>query len=177
MALLDRVRDRIETDLDDGEVQLLIDEANQDIISRFGPHANPAAPITVTVDASRRRSIDIIRPIDTAHPVVISETRYGDTAELVDADYRVLNGGRTLQRVMEGLSSYAWGETVDVTYTPVADGNQRQEVIIGLVQLAVERLGVKSRKAGDLTTEFVDYSAEREKLLKSLAPRRGLFCR
>jgi len=177
MSMLDRVKERIETDLSDDELTLMLNEANQDVINRYGPHADPDAPITVTVDASRRRALDIVRPIDTAYPVVITESVHDELELLADGDYRVLNGGRTLQRIGGAFGNGQWGDLVDVAYVPVADGNQRQEVIIGLVQLEAERRGVKSHKAGDLSVEAVDYVGERERLLQSLAPRRGLFVR
>lgn len=192
MALLDRVNLRVEHDLDDAEVQLLVDEANLAIVDRFGPHANPSAPITVQLDSDGRRTLDLIRPIDTTHPVVVVDTPRWDpdgAVTLVDADYQISNGGRTLvRRGWPGATSSsgitldrdgrrAFGDSVSITYVPVDDGNQRQEVIIGLVQLAIERRGVKRRKAGDLETDSSDYTAEREKLLASLSPRRGLFVR
>lgn len=187
MTLLDRVQARIETDLDPDELQRLIDEADQEIIERFGPHADPDDPITVTVDG-RRRKLDLARPADEAEGLAVTEhlTAWGlgDQATTLAADdWRLANGGRTVERLASGSNARSrWGDRVEVTYVPHDDANQRQEVIVKLVQLAVEYRGVASERVGDTTTSYTSgalagglvYSAEREKLLGSLAPRKGL---
>lgn len=165
----------------------MIDEANGEIVARWGPHANPISPITVTVDG-RRRYLDLPRPIDTTQTVTIIETRrwydgwYGfggaDAVTLAVSDYIVSNGGRTLERLNSGTNPWwRWGTTVQITYVPVADGNQRQEVIIKLVQLAVAFDGNSSTRVGDVTESKFSYQAQRDKLLNSLKPRKGLLFR
>jgi hypothetical protein len=179
MALLDRVKERIETDLSDAELQRLIDEANEEIIARYGPHADSTAPITVSVRGGGR-VIDLIRPIDTDEDIVVTEYStagfiVGESGTLLGADdYRVRNGGRTLDRLSGGYST-RWGGTVEITYTPVNDGNQRQEVTIKLVALAIEYGPYEKRTVGDVSTDHVDYAKEREKLIGSLNPRKGLL--
>ena len=188
MALLDRVQARVETDLDPEELQRLIDEALSEIEDRFGPIADPANPITVTRDGDRRR-LDLARPIDADHDIEVAEhvSSWGTgetTTELAADDFRLRNGGRTLERLATGTNARTrWGTRVDVTYVPVNDGNQRQEVTIKLVQLAVEYEGVAIRRVGDTATTHTSgaaagnliYGQEREKLLQSLAPRGGML--
>lgn len=174
--LVQRINDRVEHDLIDSEIALMIAEAQATITDRYGPPANPASPITVTVDGSRRR-LDLVRPIDVAQAVTVSERVYGWSsapAAVLSTDYIVRNGGRTLDRITTSTSWRGeWGAHVTVTYTPVDDSVQRDEVTIGLVQLGIDRLGVKRREAGDVKTEAADYEALRNALLLSLAPRRG----
>jgi hypothetical protein len=182
MAIIDRVKKRVETDLDDTELQLLIDEANQDIINKFGPHANSAAPITVRLDG-RRKELVLDRAIDTSQAVVVkeyvSEYGWGETiTEIDDTDYRISSSGLVLERLTTGPNSWPrWSREVEITYTPINDGDQREEVIIKLVILAIEYTPATSgyTAIGDVTKYNPDYQAERDKLLNSLAPRPGLY--
>lgn len=181
MALIDRVKERIEHQLFDPELQRLIDEANQEIIDRWGPAADPANPITAQLDGGDAR-IFLARPIDPAHPVTVTEFVSsapwgGETSTVLSAnDWRSWHGGRTLQRLGSGANPRTrWGERVTVQYTPQNDGNQRQETIIKLVQLAVEYEGVDESTVGDLRLKRGDYIAKRERLIAQLAPRRGLL--
>lgn len=180
MALLDRVKERTETDLSDLELQRMIDEANSAIIMRHGANADAAAPITVRLEGGAP-ALDLVRPVDTLLAVTVVET-VGDTdTTLAASDWRALNGGRTLERLGAGANPrQLWGKT-KVTYVPRNDGNERQEVIVKLVQLAVEFEGVALRRVGDTTTDHTSpragmvYQEEREKLLRSLSPRPGLL--
>jgi hypothetical protein len=184
MALIDRVKERIESDLLDDELQRLIDEANQEVLDRWGPHSQAGSPITVVV-RGESRYVDLPRPLDTAQSVTVLERwdRWLEqTTTLAANDYRVLHDGHTLERLRTGTNPpkfgwARWGHRVDVTYVPRNDGNQREEVIVKLVQLAVEFQGVDRRRVGDTDQQSADYVEEREKLLESLAPRRGLLVR
>lgn len=181
MPLIDRVKERVEHALTDPELQRFIDEANQEIIDRWGANADPALPITVTLDGDRQ-VLSLPRPVDSAHPVAITEYVSGhpvgaETATTLAADdWRPWHGGRTLQRLAGGTNARSrWGDRIAITYTPRNDGNQRQEVIIKLVQLAVEYQGVSERTVGDHRQKNADYQTERERLIGSLAPRGGLL--
>lgn len=188
--LLDRVKARVDTDLADPELQLLIDEALQEIEDRYGPPSDPNAPITVQLEG-RRNTLSLARPIDTAEPVVVTEyITYlwdflgSEETTVLDADdYRVWHSGRTLERLRTGTNPrWLWGSRVEVEYTPKNDGNQRQEVTIKLVELAVTHQGgLRSIKVGDYSKTWAGdeqgYQRERASLLNSLAPRSGLMFR
>lgn len=180
MAIIDRVKKRVETDLDDTELQLMIDEANQDVIAKFGPHADPSNPITVHLEG-RRKKIVLSRPIDITQSVVIKElfVEYGlgPTPYTIEAlDYRIWPNGLVLERLITGPNAWShWADQVEVTYVPVNDGDQREEVIIKLVILSLQYEGVSDSTVGDISENNLDYNAERGKLLNSLAPRGGLY--
>jgi hypothetical protein len=190
MALLDRCRERVETDLSDAELQRLIDDANSEIILRFGPHADAARPISITI-RGQARYLDLARPLDTLQVVAIIESTqwwesdwewwtFGgeDSVTLGPTDYRVLNAGRTLERLASGVHPrVGWGRTVQITYTPVSDGNQRQEAIIKLVQLAVQYDGTSNLKVGDYSQANLSYQGERDRILQGLAARKGFLLR
>lgn len=197
-ALLDRVKARVESDLSDAELQALITEAQDAIADRYGPAAGAGA-ITVTIDGGTR-TLDLVRPAAaitsvTEHLGSVADAAlddwageiYEDTQTVLAAgDYRIRNGGRTLERIFTGPNARArWGTRIDIVYTPVSDQTRRDEVTIKLVALAVEYEGVVDRRVGDtMTTHAVRgggggtiYQDEREQLLGSLAPRGGLFFR
>lgn len=180
MAILDRVKKRVETDLDDVELQLLIDEANQAVISRCGAHPDPSEPLVEWVDGNVDEIV-VDRPIDTTQTVAIVEyvtsLGWGETpVTLVAADYRIWPGSRIIQRLQTGPNSSwgRWADRVMITYTPVNDGDQREEVIIKLVILSLQYDGVSLKTIGDVSANNLDYVAEREKLLSSLQPSKGL---
>jgi hypothetical protein len=185
MSLIDRVKKRVPTDLDDVELQLMVDEALEAIINRWGPNPDPAHPITMTV-IGWGAIIDVGRPIDTSQPIVIVETVPWDwwwggitTVTLTSSDYAIRHNGRTLERLSTGPNpNYrrAWGRQVTITYTPVSDANARQEAVIKLVMLGVQYQGLNSSSIGDVNQSYLSYAQEREQILASLVPRK-LFVR
>lgn len=168
MAVLDRVKERAETDLSDAELEAIIADAEAAIVERFGLAGEE---ISVT-RAGRRRSLDFPRPIDPEASLEVAEIAPGETTstEVEPAGYRLVNGGRTLERV-----GRLWGFMVAVTYSPVDDSPQREEVAVKLALAAIAYEAVSSRSVGDVNTNNVDYAAEREAILAGLQPRRGLF--
>lgn len=176
MALLDRVKERIETDLTDAELQSMIDGITAEIELRFGVNA----AIAVTLNGNTE-FITLARPMDTGEASTLTEVEtrgHGLAASqtvLAADDYRVHHGGRTLQRLRDGTNGReVWAPEVQIDYTPVTDAAQRQDATIRLVQLDVQNRGLASEKVGDWQATFQDLSVEREKILTSLSPRAGL---
>jgi hypothetical protein len=183
MVALSRVKERIETDLSDAEIQAMIDGAAADIDLRFGPNAE----LTVIVGDDRDldgggRFLDLPRPIDEALSITIVEidppNQGGLAAKttLQADDYRILHRGRSVERLIDGTNGRArWAPLVEVTYTPVSDSKQRDEVIIQIVQLEAQARGLSGERAGDWQASYPDLVEAREKLINSLSPRRGLI--
>jgi hypothetical protein len=179
VTLLERVKERVETDLGDKELEALIAEAQSDIRNRYGADRDTEAPITVEMHGETR-ALDLLRPLDTTEAIKVVEevdTRYGiSITELAADDYRVWNGGRTLQRLVTGTNARRyWGQRVEVTYVPQDDQATRDEVTVRAVKLAIEHQAVSSQKVGDVQTSHLDYSSEREKIITDAAPRKGLM--
>ena len=182
MTLLDRVKERTGAELSDDELTAMIAGIAAEIDARFGP----GGPITVTLgdpEAPQRflRTLKLHRPIDTAEALEVVELDPGDTGQaeaeitLAAADYRVLHGGRTLQRLTGGPNGQSyWAPFVRLTYMPVGSQAARDEVTIKLMQLDLGYRGmIKSERAGDYqwsgSVAADSYVAERENLLASLA--------
>lgn len=196
-TILQRIKtfSRVETDIPDEEIQRIIDEANAEIVRRYGPHANPLTPITVTVPGGYP-TVTLARPIDAMQALTIVDSWRSSFSGTVTAttltvsDYKVWDDGRTIERLFTGTNpgyrwgnqfrdSFGWGGAtgwVDVTYTPVNDGNQREEVIIKLVRLTLDYDPSTRIRMGDVDVFPISYHDERERLLSSLQPR-GLLLR
>lgn len=182
MALIDRVKERTGATMSDTELTAMIAGITGEIVARFGP----TGEITETIgepDVSHRSltTLKLQRPIDAAQAIEVVEIDPGDSGlpaaetPLEAADYRVLHGGRTLQRLTGGPhgNSY-WAPFVRLTYTPLGEQAARDEVIIKLMQLDLGYRGlIKGERAGDYqwsgSVSSDSYAAERENLLASLA--------
>ncbi|MEP9402042.1 hypothetical protein [Sphingomonas sp. VNH70] len=184
MALLDRVRERTGSDLSDTELLAMIAGIAGELDERLGP----VGPITVDLgdptdpQSGPHRTLRLNRPIGVGDVVVV-EIAPGDSGAAGDAvtlsadDYRVLHGGRTLQRLSTGQHGRShWSPIVRVTYTPAGPSQAaRDEAIIRLMQIDLTSRGVlKSEKAGDYQASFGDTEAEREKVFVGLEARRGM---
>ena len=176
MALIDRVKERIETDLSDAELQLMIDEVTAEIERRYGAIAQ------MTVSREGGGGFIVLRlPIDEALAIAVVEfdprNEAGADAQLTLAadDYRIRNGGLTLERLIDGTNGRErWAPLVEVTYTPQSDQAQRDEVTIQVVQLEIADMGLAAEKAGDWSATHRNTAAERERLIAGLDKRGGL---
>ncbi len=188
MALIDRVKERTGSDLSDTELQAMIDAITAEIEARFGPTGERTIELGDPADPESRyrATIRITPPLDATKAVTIVERDPGNSglvaAELIlaAADYRVLHGGRTLQRLTGGPNGRQFfAPTVSITYTPIGDaGDQaaREEAVIKLMQLDLSyRGGLKSERAGDYQFTLAgDIGAERQTIFEGLATRHGL---
>lgn len=185
MSLLDRVKERTGSDLSDAELQAMIDAIAADLDARYGPAGAMTEEIGDPSDPDSRwkRTLRLGRPADTAQAITVVEIDPGNTGDagdetaLVAADYRVLHGGRTLQRLTAGPNGrHYWAPLVRVTYTPQGMAALREEATIKLMQLDLSyRGGLKSERAGDYQfTLSGDIAADREAILQTLEDRRGM---
>lgn len=173
MAILDRLRERSESDLTDTELTAIIDDVQGEITRRFGAVGSQSVELR-----GGSRILDMARPIDTAETLTIVEhTDYPagtTTVTLATSDYDVKNGGLTLERLRSG-ANYAdrWAPKVTVTYTPVDDTDARDEVTIKVCLLTIQYDATSSTRVGDTSAQNLDHATERERLIASLAPRKG----
>lgn len=185
MPLLDRVKERTGSDLSDSELQAMIDAITAELDARFGPAGAVTVELGDPADPSSRhnRTLRLLRPIDTALALTVTEIDPGNTGDGADelvlaaTDYRVMHGGRTLLRLTGGPNGRVhWAPMVRVAYTPTGLAAARDEVTIKLIQLDLSyRGGLRSERAGDYQfTLSGDHLADREAVLKVLEDRRGM---
>lgn len=152
---VDDVRAHIETDKTDAALEQLIDDADAEIVARFGVHT---AAITETITpGTTDRFVFTQRPISALTSVT------EDDVVLTASDY-----DRTGLMSLERVDGY-WGTRVVLVYTPVSDDARRVRVSIDLVRLALAYDAIASGSAGDVSVNHVaSYQAERESLLTTL---------
>lgn len=159
------VRAHFETDLSDAALQRLIDDADQLIVKRFGPHASSGA-INVEVFSEFSDVLYLTRPI--AAVTSVTETKINGTqTALVPADYRIELGGSRLRR---STTPGFWEYRVNILYTPVSDDKLRTRIELDLVKLAARYNAARTENVGDYAATEVDYEAERENLVAPLVP-------
>ncbi len=147
MALIDRVKERTGSDLSDSELQDMINGITADLDTRLGPTGEITVDLGDLDDPEARwlKTLRLSRPLDTGESVTIVETdpantgAAGDEVTLAADDYRVLHGGRTLQRLNGGTNPRDyWAPLVTVTYTSAGNAGAvaaREEATIKLVHL------------------------------------------
>jgi hypothetical protein len=180
MPLLDRVKERTGSDLSDVELQAMIDGIAAELDARLGPAGELTVQLGDLTDPISRfkRTLRLARPMNQAEDITIVEVDPGNTngaaalVELEAADFAVLNGGRTLQRLIGGPNGRDyWAPVVRITYTPIGDQAARDEATIKLIALDLSyRGGLKSERAGDYQfTLSGDPVADREAIIAGLA--------
>jgi hypothetical protein len=184
-ALLDRVKLRVPSDLPDGELLSMIDDIAADLDERFGAAGVVTVELGDPLNPADRllTTLRLTRPADTAQPVTVTEIEPGNTGltshetVLEATDFRVLHGGRTLQRLTGGPNARThWAPLVRVQYTPKGLIAARAEVTIKLIALDLSYRGaLRSERAGDYQfTLSGDINADREAILQTLEDRRGM---
>ena len=150
----------------DEYLQRLIDDADQAVVSRYGPHSIDG-PVTGVHPGGGFRLFPHRAVKEIAK---VTETDGNVSVVLSDDDYRSWYGGRMLQRLADGSHPRScWGERVELEFTPVDDDAQRRMAIIRLVQLGLQYSGLKSESVGPYSAQNLDYAKEREAILKQLS--------
>ena len=161
------LRRHIETDLPDEAVNELIDDADAAVVRWCGPHGIDGAVEEMVRGGAAK--VFPSRAVETMEKV--TETVGAILTELSADDYRIWHGGRTLERLPSGAHPRPrWADQVQLTYKPVDDDPQRRLAIIRLVQLGLQYEGVKSESVGPFATQYLDYTRERDAILKQLCP-------
>lgn len=168
------LREHVETDLKDTALQRILDDIDGEIVTRFGAHTG-----AVTIDEDTRgEGLIFLNPPSTAITSVTEYAIRSDTAGILldPADYRVLRGGRELERLTTGPNgSLHWGERVVVIYTPSDDRARRRMVEIDAAKLEIQYEAKRSEGIGDMQTLFLDHQQERERIIGRLRKGRLSF--
>ena len=162
MALLgtEELRGFLETSLTDDQLQLYLDDAEAEIVKRFGGHESQQENLR-GISSSLWPS----RPIQAITRVTLD---LGDsTQDLQQSQYKVVHNGRAIVRKDGGY----WTPFVTVEYTPKSDVPQRKRVQLDLVKLAIKYDGSQEFQSGNYQTTHLDYERERTRLLRRLESR------
>lgn len=166
---VDELKEHVETDLSDDVIDRLIDDADAEIVKRYGPHVtqidtfenvNAATAIYLSRNASAITSV--------TEEVRDGEGSYTETV-LASDDYKLRRNNLSLERLRDGTNPRAtWGHVVTIVYVPDDDGTRRIRVEIDLVRLAIEYNALSTEDTGDYRSSSLRYSDERESLLRTL---------
>lgn len=167
------VRQHVETDLGDGALQRLIDDADATIVDRYGPHAGN---LTLDTEGDGGALLFVDRPAGTIVSVTEYVIRQENVGVLLDpADWRALDGGHRLERLTSGPNARTtWGERVVVVYAPSDEGARRTMMEIDLVRLAAS-YEPYDETVGDWAARRREYEAERQAILGRMRRRRMPF--
>ena len=170
MALLNEAEfiEHFETDLATDAIQRLLDESEEQIIRKFGPHSTAITEDMVGVS----KFIFPARPITSV--TSITETVGVTDTVLATDDFKLIHTSRMIERLSDGTNARKlWGDRVKLIYVPDDETKLRKGVQVDLVKLAIQNEGLSSIDTGNYkATNVSDYEAEREKILSRL--RRGL---
>ena len=167
LMTLPEVRQNVETDLEDDALQRVMDGVEQDIDQQFGAVASQVDDLEGGL-----KSLFATRPISSITTIV--ET-VGTTETTLAADDYKLRHNSQIDRLNTGTNSrIRWGDRVEVTYVPVDDTDKRRLVYIRLIELAIKYNALGNERVGDYSSQSVDFTAEREKILGGLK-RKGFF--
>lgn len=160
----------IEHDLSATAIQRLIDDAEEDILARFGAHTSQTDYLT-----GGDLYLYTRRPVSSVSS--ITETVAETDTTLSSDDYSiVVPGGSRLKRLRDGTNpATRWAREVTVTYTPVDDLDRRNRVGLDLIRLALQYSALRRVRDGDHSESGVEYQKERNQILSGLKIRRRSY--
>jgi len=165
------VRGFVPTDLSDGSLQILLDDAGAEISRRCGAHDSQVD----TLDSRGSRWIFPTKPVGSVTSIKERAYRYSDEeTALAENDYSVHDNGRSLLREPDGDNPrhIGWGRLVTVEYAPAGaddEESRRKRAQLDLVKLAIHHEGLSQQKVGNVQVSFPDYERERSRILRRLA--------
>ena len=169
----DQLSDHLQHDLSDPALSQLNAAETEEIERRFGP-----LDTATELLPGGEKMLILKQKLGSAGITSVTETVGTTDTVLAADDYRLWYGGAMLERLDDGTNPRSrWGDRVSVVYVPEDRLAQRRLVLIQLVKLAFEYRGLKSEAvgAGDHSMTALDYTTERENILRSLVPR-GFVC-
>lgn len=171
------VRMLVRTSLTDTQLQALIDREEKYVVRYFGaPYVDDDTPVTETLNGARAANLYLRRRAKSI--VSVDEVLYlgGTTYRLDPSLYfhwelegRIQRLPSLAQENALGIPGALWGAVVTVVYVPFDDNEERTDVIIELVRLAIERTAMKSENiAGEYSYSAPEWETERVKILRRL---------
>ena len=159
------LQENVQTTLSDSALEHLIDDADEAVVRYCGPH-NQDAPVDEILTGGSIRLFPN-RAVESIEKT--TETVGAISTDLSPDDYRSWYGGRMLERLSVGPHPRPyWGDRVLLRYTPVSTDDQRRMAIIRLVQLGIQYTGIQSERVGPYSAQSLDYTRERDAILKQL---------
>ena len=162
----DVLKEYVETDLSDTELQSIIDQVDDEVSKIVGSETSKVEWFN---EEGKGRYIFLQFPVSSIVGITEwTEAEYERT--LSSDDYRIQ--GNQLVRLLGGThSAYNWADIVKVEYVPDIDAERIKQVMIKLCKLYLEYKSVQSMSLGDYSEAPVDIEGERMKILRLLGGR------
>ena len=165
------VRLRVETDLDDVTLQLILDRAVQAIERSAGKASSETETFS---DARGAQFIALVRRSTSITSITERATLSTDPAVTLSTDDWRMVGDYKILRLSTGTNSRSrWGREIVVAYVPEIDADLRDSVTLDLVQMIVEFRALDKEKVGDWSGEQTDYQKRRKALLATVREGRS----
>ena len=192
----DQLKEHVETDLGDDALQRLLDDAYATVANRVGEASGEVTEHYRVFSSDEiiflNQAIASEDDITSITVRVLAPEAPMEDLELETEEWRWM-GGRMIQRLEGtdvdlptptwwGFRSVGWPSVeldVVIAYTPASaaedtpTASRTDRVVIDLCKLAIQYSGLASERAGDYAYTSKEYQAERESLLKELAPKVG----
>jgi hypothetical protein len=168
LAVTDLPLAGVVTNLDPTMLQMLLDSAEAEIISRRGPVTGPLTDVRLGFV----RLVGLSRPCADAGITTITEIASDGTQQVLDStDWLIYPNMRHLVRLPYGThGANRWDNWVQVVYTPRDDTAQRKRVQLGLVKLDLAYNGFNAQATqNESRSALADYYHARNALLNSFA--------
>lgn len=161
------LKEHVETDLPLAALQRLIDDADEEIVRRYGSDASVTEEHILAQENDKigRRRIWTKQQISSITSLQEGSTlRAADLTTLVlDTDFMVVHDGHAIERLDQNFQ-----KRVKIVYVPKTDVKRRDRVTIDLCKLAIQYNALSSEKVGDWSGSHKDYQKEREMILSTL---------
>lgn len=167
---VDDVRLRVETDLEDGPLQRILDSA----VAAINRAAGSASSQVQTFSALGAAYVVLRRRHASIASIAERGNIYTSSATTLSADdYREV-GDYKLLRLATGTNPRStWGAEVVVTYVPEVDADIRDRVALDVVQMDVEFKAVDEEEVGDYKSTQKDYRKRRRALIAQVREGRS----
>ena len=163
------LRSRVETDLEDAVLQIVLDAAFEEIAAYAGPKQSTEVKLSrgaqwIVLD----RAIDAIQ--------YVQEWRRSNSSGAVNLaidDYRIVGITRLL-RLTDGTNpAPCWGDEVQITYRPLVLDSLRDRVALSLCLLDIEFSAYDEQESGDWAGDQKDFTERRRSVLAQLNEHRS----
>ena len=163
-VLIADLREHIETDAVDDVLTRILYAAVSDVETRFGNDAE-----RTLYRQGLGRSVALLRPVASVSAVKEYDKNHNLSYTLTTADYKLLFGGRILQRI-----GGDWAAWVEITCTPKTEAEIRDMAVVELCRLELTYQGlITSESVGDYKAGLAEYTEARERILNQISNHRG----
>lgn len=167
LLTIERLRALVRTAVSDVDLQEIIDREDAELVRRYGAHYVDAVTPVVEEVTGNTRNIYVSRGVLSVVSIAESQALGYTPQTLASTQYHVRAAQGRITRLPEGR---AWLGAITVTYVPVDDRPLREQVLIDLVRLTLERQAPQAESvAGEYSYTASDWESQRRALYKKLA--------